>query len=565
MIVGESWGSEERHAGRPFVGTSGKEFTRILAEAGIDRESCFITNVVPEQPHGNEMAHFFYSNDELKRNCVNAVWGLYPKPNVSAGLDALARQIAAVRPDIIIACGNYALWALTTHAKITSKIPSPGMATRKLPSGIAKWRGSQLYTREEYGHIRVVPIYHPAAIIRQWNWRYITVHDLKQRVVKPWAEPEYDFIIRPGFPATKLFLEKLLDRLDTALDCNNVMWIAEDLETRGGYVACVGIALSDRAAICIPLLCVEDESGYWPLHQEYELRQLLDRIHRHPALRIYGQNFLYDMQYLAAEFMPVNPASVFDTMIAQHLCWPGTLKGLDYISSLYCRHHVYWKDEGKLWDTSIPEDEYWQYNCKDACATYECGETLHELITTLGFDEQWDLMQRQIGMVFRMMQRGIRIDKAHRSELSLSLLDTSMELEQWLTSAMLPSLIPQGKTKRTAPWYRSQRKQVGIFYDELGMTPIKDRRTGSLTLNADALTLLAKREPALGTLFTRLSELRSVANFHNVVNTHLDFDDRMRCSFNIAGTETFRWSSSENAFGSGTNLQNLSKGHEEDE
>jgi len=35
----------------------------------------------------------------------------------------------------------------------------------------------------------------------------------------------------------------------------------------------------------------------------------------------------------------------------------------------------------------------------------------------------------------------------------------------------------------------------------------------------------------------------------------------MRCSFNIAGTETFRFSSSENAFGTGTNLQNIPSGN----
>jgi hypothetical protein len=36
----------------------------------------------------------------------------------------------------------------------------------------------------------------------------------------------------------------------------------------------------------------------------------------------------------------------------------------------------------------------------------------------------------------------------------------------------------------------------------------------------------------------------------------------MKCSFNTAGTETFRWSSSTNAFWRGTNLQNIPKGEE---
>lgn len=43
-----------------------------------------------------------------------------------------------------------------------------------------------------------------------------------------------------------------------------------------------------------------------------------------------------------------------------------------------------------------------------------------------------------------------------------------------------------------------------------------------------------------------------------VLRTRLDADGRMRCSYNVVGTESGRWSSSKNAFGSGSNLQNIS-------
>jgi DNA polymerase I-like protein with 3'-5' exonuclease and polymerase domains len=45
----------------------------------------------------------------------------------------------------------------------------------------------------------------------------------------------------------------------------------------------------------------------------------------------------------------------------------------------------------------------------------------------------------------------------------------------------------------------------------------------------------------------------------------LDVDKRMRCSFNTGGTETYRFSSSKNAFGSGGNLQNIPSGTEDEE
>jgi DNA polymerase-1 len=43
-----------------------------------------------------------------------------------------------------------------------------------------------------------------------------------------------------------------------------------------------------------------------------------------------------------------------------------------------------------------------------------------------------------------------------------------------------------------------------------------------------------------------------------------DIDGRLRCSYNVAGTKTFRFASSQNAFGSGGNLQNIPNGDEDD-
>ena len=560
-IVGESWGDSERQAEQPFVGTSGKELTRILADAGIDRSECFITNVVPEQPTSNEMGHFFYTGAEVKAGQqAGEYWGLYPKVNVAGSLVYLAQQIEEVDPDIIIACGNYALWALGDDVASISSKSSPGLPSRKMPAGIAKWRGSQLYTRDTFGKRKLVPIYHPAAIMRNWEWRYITVHDLRKRVVEPWYISPENFIVRPSLENVETALFAIISDLN-----RGPIHLAIDLETRGGCIACIGIAVDASTAICIPFMCVEDDQGYWSLDDEVWIRDRLSEILSHPNLHTYGQNYLYDMQYLVAEFLPVEPANVFDTMLAHHVCWPGTLKGLDYISSLYCRFHRYWKDEGKHWDTSIPEDRYWRYNCLDACATFECGEVLQQVIPELGLEDPWDTQQRQIGLVFRMMQRGVKISQSRRNAVADELMEAALATEHWLERALPDELRPVMKSKNASPWYSSSRQQCTIFYDSLGIQPVKNRKTHQPTVNDEALKIIAKREPALSSLTEKLAELRSLKNFHNVVQTKLDGDGRMRCSFGIAGTETFRWNSSENAFGRGTNLQNISKGHEEDE
>ena len=58
MIVGEAPGHEEDRLGLPFQGESGKELNRMLADAGIARSECFLTNVVRSRPPNNDLNNF---------------------------------------------------------------------------------------------------------------------------------------------------------------------------------------------------------------------------------------------------------------------------------------------------------------------------------------------------------------------------------------------------------------------------------------------------------------------------------------------------------------------------
>src|SRR5919198_4400190 len=53
MFVGEAPGRNEDEQGRPFVGRAGRLLDELLAEAGLQREQVFITNVVKARPPGN--------------------------------------------------------------------------------------------------------------------------------------------------------------------------------------------------------------------------------------------------------------------------------------------------------------------------------------------------------------------------------------------------------------------------------------------------------------------------------------------------------------------------------
>ena len=60
LFVGEQPGDEEDIAGRPFVGPAGRLFDKALAEAGIDRDNTYVTNVVKHfkwKPRGKRRIH----------------------------------------------------------------------------------------------------------------------------------------------------------------------------------------------------------------------------------------------------------------------------------------------------------------------------------------------------------------------------------------------------------------------------------------------------------------------------------------------------------------------------
>lgn len=562
MIVGEAPGETEETQGVPFVGSSGQEFERMLREAGINMDTCYITNVCKYRPPGNKIDAWFYNKTQAKREKIPEIFGAYPHEKIREGLSELWEEIDSVQPEIIIATGNTALWALQ------GKVLGAGVK----PIGISKWRGSQLYTQDIMGkQYKMVPIIHPASILRNWSDRFWTVHDLQVRVMKEWQEPEYNFIIRPGYRTVMDQLHGILEKLENENDVAGVhnenfhlpFRLAVDLETRARHIACCGIAWSKTEAICIPFMCVEGDRNYWTEDEEIAIVLLLRKILTHKNAYIVGQNYDYDRQY-EARYWGVMSRLDFDTMIAQHVLWPGASKGLDFISSLHCRHHVYWKDESKEW-VNENEDQLWSYNCKDCCATYEASLSLEEDLTNHNMWEQYEFQGRILpNTVLKAVLRGINYDFQARNRMTSPVLQKMEERAAWLEKVVGFNVNSNAKT----PWYNSSQQTAAFFYDVMGIKPVfkvvKGQR--SRTCDDKALVTIAAREPIVRDICRTLQEYRSLGQFYrNYLQVPVDHDNRIRCQLKITGTETFRFASAADAFGYGTNLQNISSGNEEKE
>jgi DNA polymerase len=132
MLVGEQPGDAEDRQGRPFVGPAGQLLEQALAEAGIDRGSVYITNVVKHfkwEPRGKRRVHRTPAQREIDE-C--AEW--------------LHQELHQVKPKVVVAMGATASYALTG-----AKTP------------IARLRGTPL--AHPSGSSLVVT-YHPAAVLR---------------------------------------------------------------------------------------------------------------------------------------------------------------------------------------------------------------------------------------------------------------------------------------------------------------------------------------------------------------------------------------------------------------
>jgi DNA polymerase len=137
VVVGEGPGRTEDETGRPFVGKAGQLLTKILGAIELKREQVFICNVVKCRPPENRTPQY----DE-----------------VAACVPYLFRQIDLLKPRVILAMGNAAAQTLLNTKQ----------SLGALRNRVHRFRG-----------IPVIVTYHPAALLRNPNWKRPTWDDVR--------------------------------------------------------------------------------------------------------------------------------------------------------------------------------------------------------------------------------------------------------------------------------------------------------------------------------------------------------------------------------------------------
>lgn len=204
-------------------------------------------------------------------------------------------------------------------------------------------------------------------------------------------------------------------------------------------------------------------------------------------------------------------------------------------------------------DTMMPNSDRTIYNALDAAVTNEILEPLlQQLDQTTATAYSRSLRMQPLALY--MMQKGTLVDPAARTEAITAGEATIRRLT--LALNRLSNALWGAELNPASP------KQLStFFYKFLRLPPIyetrktKQGKMSTLSCNREALERLALYRPA--TIFCNLIlAIRDEAKIVATLRSGLDPDGRMRCSYNIAGTETGRWSSSKSAFRRGTNKQN---------
>jgi len=203
--------------------------------------------------------------------------------------------------------------------------------------------------------------------------------------------------------------------------------------------------------------------------------------------------------------------------------------------------------------TLPPADREFVYNGLDCCVTLEVLDALTPQLDNVS-SATYEFSRSLQGPVFEMALRGILVDQTRRMQ---TLAKFEQEIDR--VREQLDEILRDGVGCELN--WRSPVQLKSLLYDVMGLPPVRKRNAqGRMapTVNRDALERLSSyfyAEP----ICNHLLALRDLDKKRSFLKTGIDHDGRLRASFNIAGTNTGRLSSSMSDFGTGTNMQNIDR------
>lgn len=361
LFLAEARGEAEARHASTLIGPSGIELLRMLNEAGvialspIDRDRIHLyyqstdnrhimaiwdnhpeihrTNVFNIHPPANDLGYFLGAKaDALPGYPILKVpltkgqprpAGNFVRAEFGGELERLGDEILHHNPNLIICLGNCALWALTGR------------------TGITKVRGTTTLSILTVADYKLLPTYHPASVLRNYDTRPTVIADLmKARRESAYAEirrPQREIWIEPTLDDIRRFIET---------EVRGCQLLSVDIETAGTRITCIGLAPRCDLAIVVPF---DDnhrvDGNYWPTaHDERNSWGLIISVLQDATIPKLFQNGAYDIAFLWRSMRIKVMGAEHDTMLLHHALQPEALKALDFLGSIYSDESA-WKAE----------------------------------------------------------------------------------------------------------------------------------------------------------------------------------------------------------------------------
>jgi len=573
-IIGEAPGADEVVAKRPFVGVSGRLLDYLLSRVGILRSACLLGNVSQLRPPGNDITAFDWKGEEIQE-----------------GLRILTNEIADFNPNLCLLLGATALRAAKGYYE-----------------SITNWRGS-LFTGGEqtpFAGRKCLATYHPAAALRVYEQTAIILFDLKRARTEGESK---DLVL----PERQIEVAKTVEDVEVWFQQHKGqnLKMGTDIEGYVDNLTCISFSDSPTSGFVIPFS--GGGGNYWSPDDEGQVWKELKQFLEDPTTYFVLQNGLYDRFVLAYTYGILITGVIDDTLVKHWELYCELPKRLSLQASLYTKE-PYYKDERD----STNFNDFWTYNGKDSCVTLEISNRQDSQLVGLARQHYEFNMAMQNPLLY-MELRGMCYDseESHKianeirsqvfilqhalnkivgNELNVTSESEAIKLVSevmyvkktplgliglWPRAYCRKSYLDSGSFDRTLELCKqgfpfddarngelsmlldkhlntaSSQQLQSFLYGSLGLPQQLKRGTRQPTTDALALlSLFKKTENPVLKLILKITQLRTQLE---TLEIKCDPDNRIRCSYNVVGTETGRLSCKQSPTRSGYNLQTVTK------
>lgn len=571
-LIGDCPSNDDFANNAPFMGKSGNFLAALLSRAGVQKNACYQGNVCQTSlPWGNPN---------------------WTSDTISEGLYQLDLDMKEFKPNIVVLFGNTALKA--------AKDPKTPLGSKFLHS-VDKWRGSLFLGAPDgpFAGLKCLATYEPKHVLyKDYDCLAYLQFDLR-KAVREGRSPLLNL------PKRNISLNYEPNILCTKLQNVRSSRVPVAIDIEGGIdcMSCISFATSTSDAFIVPVFTKSGEVLITP----QVWRELALTLEDENVPKIL-QNALYDRFVLHYSYGIRVRGVIHDTMLKHWEIYSELEKSLGVQASIYT-DEPYYKGDRK----SDDDKTFYEYCCRDSAVTLEISDRIETMLVGTSLTH-YRLNMGLLNPILYMELRGIRYDeqgaltrrvdlryKLHEAQAKLnaltgygfkfnSLTDIRVHAnklfytlkgdrvrKEYQSTALTfhhllhqpkPSLATIGELEDACEVSLnvSSAKQFQYYLYEVLKLPVQMSQIRGkephLTSDYEALLNLSrwciqnKNDHGLAVVQAAI-EIRALQTRQQMLSISADKDGRIRCGYNLVGSNTGRITCYESPTGSGYNLQTI--------